>query len=436
MDKISDKSVAKVFKYFDRAINSDPTDSLAYTNKGNALSNLKKYTEAISYFDKALHFDKNNAYAFNGKGHALKNLAKECYEKANKLNPNLSYSLKENSNRIKPIDKVLDNQLKKTNSQPMKQQIEDSNLYFIKNAHKSSDKLIDTSKLNKINGQPVEYVGNADVTIKFNSNPAIKAADSIDNKLDKKIQTNQTILNKTNQNDLKSQLSINLSKINKSFQMSDRSKAPSELASVVYSNIDHYERSIELNPQDPASYYNKGNALRNLKKYNEAIVCYDKAIQLDPNDSSVHFVKGDCLFDLYKYTEAVVCYDKAIELNPNLSLAYSSKGNALFHLNKINEAIECHDKAIQLNPNYAQAYHNKGVILYHLKKYQESIDCYEKAISINPNYVVSYIGIGNIFRNLNRSDEAIQCYDYAIHLDPYNSFAKQRRTELLSQKIN
>ena len=35
-----------------------------------------------------------------------------------------------------------------------------------------------------------------------------------------------------------------------------------------------------------------GFSLRNLKLYDEAILCYDKAIALDPNDSDYYNNKG------------------------------------------------------------------------------------------------------------------------------------------------
>ncbi len=40
-----------------------------------------------------------------------------------------------------------------------------------------------------------------------------------------------------------------------------------------------------MNPNYTDAYYNKGNTLVNLGRFEEAIKCYNKSIELNPNDS-------------------------------------------------------------------------------------------------------------------------------------------------------
>ena len=61
---------------------------------------------------------------------------------------------------------------------------------------------------------------------------------------------------------------------------------------------------------------NKGNALNNLNKYDEAIKAYDKAIEINPQNSMAWYNKGNVFTNLNKYDEAIKAYDKAIEINP------------------------------------------------------------------------------------------------------------------------
>ncbi len=49
--------------------------------------------------------------------------------------------------------------------------------------------------------------------------------------------------------------------------------------------IEYLNKSIELNPNVPDVYCEKGKTLNDLGKNSEAIECYDKAIQLNPSDS-------------------------------------------------------------------------------------------------------------------------------------------------------
>jgi tetratricopeptide (TPR) repeat protein len=44
-------------------------------------------------------------------------------------------------------------------------------------------------------------------------------------------------------------------------------------------------RTLAIDPNNSYAWNNKGNALHNLGKYNEAIKCYDEAIELEPSNA-------------------------------------------------------------------------------------------------------------------------------------------------------
>jgi tetratricopeptide (TPR) repeat protein len=76
----------------------DPNDVAALEDKGNALSSLDKYSEAIEYYDKALAIQPNDTYALNSKGNALSNLgnytgAIDFYGKTLAIDPNNTFAL-------------------------------------------------------------------------------------------------------------------------------------------------------------------------------------------------------------------------------------------------------------------------------------------------------------------------------------------------------
>jgi tetratricopeptide (TPR) repeat protein len=73
--------------------------------------------------------------------------------------------------------------------------------------------------------------------------------------------------------------------------------------------------------------------------------------------------KGIALADQKKHNEAIKCCDKAIRLNPDYADAWNNKGLALKAQKKYDEAIKCYDKAIQLDTNYAVAKKNRELTL-------------------------------------------------------------------------
>jgi tetratricopeptide (TPR) repeat protein len=72
--------------------------------------------------------------------------------------------------------------------------------------------------------------------------------------------------------------------------------------------------------QDSDAWFNKGNALANLNKYDEAITVFDKAIEINPQDSITWYSKGVALSYLNRLDEAIKAYDKSIEINPQIKI--------------------------------------------------------------------------------------------------------------------
>ena len=71
-------------------------------------------------------------------------------------------------------------------------------------------------------------------------------------------------------------------------------------------------QSISCNPNYVDALNNKGSALDDLGKYDEAITWYDKALAVNPKYVDAFYNKGLALDDLGKYDEAITWYDKAL----------------------------------------------------------------------------------------------------------------------------
>jgi len=89
----SAKDIKDAIGYFNKALEIDSTNSLVYTNRGNAYYRLESYGQALSDFEKANQLNPKNAHALNGLGivyHKWKadySTAKTYIEKAIELEP-------------------------------------------------------------------------------------------------------------------------------------------------------------------------------------------------------------------------------------------------------------------------------------------------------------------------------------------------------------
>ena len=150
--------------------------------------------------------------------------------------------------------------------------------------------------------------------------------------------------------------------------------------------IRYLDDFLKSNPNNISAILNRGNAYKNLKKYEKALDDYNKIIDIEPNFSDAHNNKGIVLQELQKLDEAIISFDRAIKINPNHFFAYNNKGIALKNLQHFEEAILNFDKAIKINPGFVDAYNSRGNVYKNLKLYDKALSDYEKIFKLKPDY--------------------------------------------------
>jgi tetratricopeptide (TPR) repeat protein len=208
--------------------------------------------------------------------------------------------------------------------------------------------------------------------------------------------------------------------------------------------IEKCEQALEIDQNNAAAYYNWGRSLHKISRYDEAIEKLQKSIEIvldyvnthNGGSNSLKDIKlilarfpivvdaynvwGNALSDLKKYDEAIEKYKKAIEIDPNYVLVWYNWGIALSDLKKYDEAIKIYKKAIEIDPNYVDAYNVWGIALSDLKKYDEAIEKYEKVIEIDPNFAAAWYNKASSLCLANGDIEEIStCLARAIELDSF-----------------
>jgi protein O-GlcNAc transferase len=190
-------------------------------------------------------------------------------------------------------------------------------------------------------------------------------------------------------------------------------------------------KAIKVNPASAAAYSNRGNALRDLKRVEEALASYDRAIALKPDYAEAYNNRGNALRDLKRIDEALVSCDRAIALKPDYAEAYNNRGVALQEVKRVEEALASYDRAIALKPDYADAYNNRGNALKELKRVDEALASYDRAIALKADHAEAYNNRGVALQEAERVKEALASYDRAIALKPdYADAYNNRRLAL------
>ncbi len=188
---------------------------------------------------------------------------------------------------------------------------------------------------------------------------------------------------------------------------------------------DHRQTAIEYN--------NKGIKLQQSGDFLGAIPYFSRAIQLDPNVPLFWINRGDCFVKEGNLKEALANFDQAIELDPQIQWRFE-RGIMLVRRARqleemipsdLHQAIEDLSDAAQF-PDYPLAYYWCGAAYFYLGDTRQALNEYEQARKVTPDLPLLYWGLGDAYDKLDRYPEAIAAYDRAIELDPHPFFFQLR----------
>ena len=88
----------------------------------------------------------------------------------------------------------------------------------------------------------------------------------------------------------------------------------------IHEVIDYYSKGISVNPDQvllTILHISRAHVNQRIEKYNLALEDYNKVIELRPDYPGLYFDRGLTMFALERYEEAVADYDKSIHQNPD-----------------------------------------------------------------------------------------------------------------------
>jgi tetratricopeptide (TPR) repeat protein len=194
-----------------------------------------------------------------------------------------------------------------------------------------------------------------------------------------------------------------------------------------------FDRALRLAPDLAETHCNRGNTLKELDRFEESLASYDRALALHPDYAAAHGNRANALNALGRHDEAAASCDRALALAPNFAEAHCNRGNALKELGRLDQAVASYDRAIALRPGYAQAYLNRGNALHELHRFDEALAGYDRALALRPDFAEAHSNRGNVLQELRRFAEALSSYDRAVLLRPDFAEAHSNRGNALKE---
>ena len=177
--------------------------------------------------------------------------------------------------------------------------------------------------------------------------------------------------------------------------------------------VELFDRALKIFPH-PITFNNRGNALLDLKRPEQALDSYDQALAINPDFAEALNNRGVALFNLKRPEQALGSYERALAIRPDYAEALNNCGNVLRDLKRYEDALACYERALAIKPDYAEALNNCGNVLLDLKRPEQALDSYNMALAIKPDYPEALNSCGNVLHYLKYFEEALNCDDHKL----------------------
>lgn len=176
-------------------------------------------------------------------------------------------------------------------------------------------------------------------------------------------------------------------------------------------------KALKIDPTSWGAHNNRGNALRSLKRYDEAVLCYDKALKYKPDCLEAFVNKGHALRDDQKHAAALESYDAALALQADSADALVGKAQALQALGRHDAAIACFDAAIKVKGAFPEAEALRAISARATGQNVLDAEGAARAAAEQPDVADNHYRLGLALKEQGDSAGALAALKQAIDLD-------------------
>jgi tetratricopeptide (TPR) repeat protein len=125
-----------------------------------------------------------------------------------------------------------------------------------------------------------------------------------------------------------------------------------------------------------------------------AIEALDKTLQLNPNDAAAYYKRGQLYAQHGDFVRAIKNFDEVIRLTPKDAEAFNNRCWARAVVGELQPALGDCDQALQIRPRYVDAFDSRGFVNLKMGQTKNAISDYDAALRINPKHASSLYGRG------------------------------------------
>lgn len=195
--------------------------------------------------------------------------------------------------------------------------------------------------------------------------------------------------------------------------------------------LSYLRAAVAIRPGAAPIHYNLGNALRGLKRFDEALHEYECVLKITPAHRWSIVNIGVCLHHMGRPAEAIGWYQRALEIDSVDYRTRTNLGIALHSLGRLDEAIVELREAIRIDPKVALLHNNLAAALMDAHDTAGAIAAYEETVRLDPRHELAHLALGRLLRAAGRPREASEHFLTAAEIEPRNFAARRDRRGVL-----
>lgn len=210
----------------------------------------------------------------------------------------------------------------------------------------------------------------------------------------------------------------------------------------------HFQRVLQLRPNEPQGYIGLARIQMSLKEYSSAIELFSEAITLSPNNKTAHFLLGRVYqmvnreeemnreFALGGQAEQTFLNDLWHKEVTQAGVTYAAKlenATNLLSLGQVDQAVVILEQLLEVVPNDLAVVNNIAIAYIRTARLDDAYHLLSKAVKVNPDHFPSYINLASVLLSKKELTSALENAEIAIRIATMNHAGFQVKGVILSE---
>jgi serine/threonine protein kinase/Flp pilus assembly protein TadD len=192
-------------------------------------------------------------------------------------------------------------------------------------------------------------------------------------------------------------------------------------------------RALNTPARTAWDHYALGRSLLRARDFKAAAPHFDRAIELKPQDFWAHYYKGLCAYRLNRFQDAVLGFSGCVILSPESAEPYFNRALALAALERTDQALRDYDQALQLDPTFAPAALNRGLLHFREKRPELAMRDLQTALRNGEDTATVHFNLALVYQSQNERTAALVNLQAALQANPRHREARQLQEKLLQK---